>query len=77
MILFKNLRDQTQINVLSRQMFPGKSKDFLRIYEDADSSNNGHGYDFLELNPNTSPDFRIQGNIIEEKDRTRIIYKLD
>jgi hypothetical protein len=77
MILFKNLRDQTQINVLSRQMFPGKSKDFLRIFEDANSSNNGYGYVFLDLNPNTSPDFRIQGNIIEEKDRPRIIYKLD
>jgi hypothetical protein len=49
----------------------------LRIFEDANSSNNGYGYVFLDLNPKTSPDFRIQGNIIEEKDRPRIIYKLD
>ena len=76
-ILFKNLRDQTQINVLARQMFPGKAKEFLKIIEDANLSDNGYGYIFLDLNPNTSPDFRIQGNIIEEKDRPRIIYKLD
>jgi hypothetical protein len=76
-ILFKNLRDQTQINVLARQMFPGKAKEFLKIIEDANLSDNGYGYVFLDLNPNTSPDFRIQGNIIEEKDRPRIIYKLD
>jgi len=76
-ILFKNLRDQTQINVLARQMFPGKAKEFLKIIEDANLSDNGYGYVFLDLNPNTSHDFRIQGNIIEEKDRPRIIYKLD
>ena len=58
-------------------MFPKKSKDFLQIFEDACVSNDGYGYVFLDLNPNTKYDMRIQGNIIEEKDRPRIIYLLD
>jgi hypothetical protein len=77
MIIFKNWRDVTQINFLARQMFPKKSKDFLQIFEDACSFNDGYGYVFLDLNPNTKYDMRIQGNIIEEKDRPRIIYLLD
>jgi hypothetical protein len=77
MIIFKNWRDVTQINFLARQMFPKKSKDFLQIFEDACASNDGYGYVFLDLNPNTKYDMRIQGNIIEEKDRPRIIYLLD
>jgi len=77
MIIFKNWRDVTQINFLARQMFPKKSKDFLQIFDDSCASNDGYGYVFLDLNPNTKYDMRIQGNIIEEKDRPRIIYLLD
>ena len=77
MIIFKNWRDVTQINFLARQMFPKKSKDFLQIFEDACVSNDGYGYVFLDLNPNTKYDMRIQGNIIEENGRPRIIYLLD
>ena len=77
MILFKNLYDVTQINNLSRQMFPKKSKDFMHVFEDATSANNGFGYVLLDLNPNTMTDMRIQGNIIHEKEKPRIIYKLD
>ena len=77
MILFKNLRDVTQINNLSRQMFPKKSKDFMQVFDDATSANNGFGYVLLDLNPNTMTDMRIQGNIIHEKEKPRIIYKLD
>ena len=67
MIIFKNWRDVTQINFLARQMFLKKSKD-LQIFEDACVSNDGYGYVFLDLNPNTKYDMRIQGNIIEEKE---------
>jgi hypothetical protein len=58
-------------------MFPSKSKDFLKVFDDATLSNNGYGYVLLDLNPNTSSDLRIQGNIIEEENKPRIIYKLD
>jgi hypothetical protein len=77
MILFKNLRDVTQINNLSRQMFPKRSKEFMQVFEDATSAENGYGYLLLDLNPNTMSDMRIQGNFIEEKEKPRIIYKLD
>jgi hypothetical protein len=52
-------------------MFPGKTKDFLRIFDD------DHGYVFLDLNPGVSQDLRIQGNIIEKPDKPRIVYVLD
>lgn len=77
MIIFKNRRDVTQISILARQMFPGKTKDFLQIFNDATSSDNGHGYIFLDLNPNISEDMRIQGNIIQEENKPRIVYLLN
>ena len=58
-------------------MFPKKSKDFRQVFDDATSANNGFGYVLLDLNPNTMTDMRIQGNIIHEKEKQRIIYKLD
>ena len=77
MIIFRNIRDVTQISTLARQMFPGKTKDFLRIFDDATSADDDHGYVFLDLNPGVSQDLRIQGNIIEKPDRPRIVYVLD
>ena len=77
MIIFRNIRDVTQISTLARQMFPGKTKDFLRVFDDATSADDDHGYVFLDLNPGVSQDLRIQGNIIEKPDRPRIVYVLD
>ena len=38
MVLLKNLRDVSQVTILGRQLYPGKSKGFLKAYEDALSS---------------------------------------
>ena len=60
-VVFKNLRDQSQIGHLACQMFPSKAK-FLQVaYEDA--MKDPYPYLFLDFHPN-SPEFaRVRGNI--------------
>ena len=57
MILFKNARDQQQIQTLARQMFPSSCRKFLEHYEEATSQPYGHV--IVDLHPSTSDEKRI------------------
>jgi hypothetical protein len=68
-ILLNNPRDKSQINCLSRQMYPKNVKFLEECYEDAVSE--PFGYLFIDFKTDTSPILRVQSNILEN----RIIYK--
>ena len=69
MIIFKNPRDNVQISVLARQIFPGKTKAFMEAFKDATTKK--HGYLFLDFSQTISENMRIQTDIVDER---RIIY---
>lgn len=71
LVLFKNPRDQSQISVLGRQMFPGSSRFLVDAFRDA-TEKKKHGYLFLDLKPNSDSRNRIQTNVITGDQR--IIY---
>jgi hypothetical protein len=70
LILFKNPRDQLQFQILSRQMYPGKSKFLQEAF--ADATKLPHGYLLLDLMQETPTSDRVQSGILP--DQTRIIY---
>jgi hypothetical protein len=72
MIIFKNPRDNVQISILGRQMFPSRSKAFLEAFKDATVKE--HGYLFLDFTQKTPDNLRIQANVSSEK---RIIYTIN
>lgn len=61
MILFKNPRDGLQIATLARQMYPGKSKFLVEVFEDA--TRMPHGYILIDLKPSTPEELRIRTGI--------------
>ena len=61
LIAFKNPRDNQQVRVLARQMYPSKTKFFMEAFEDATSA--AYGYLFLDLKPCTPEPYRVQTNI--------------
>ena len=71
MIIFKNPRDKSQVNVLARQMFPYKYNFFLEAFADAVESKN-YSYLFVDLKQSTLEKNRIQSGILPTEQR--IIY---
>ena len=57
MVLFKNARDQMQIRILARQIFPTGWCNFLKYYEEETSKPYGHV--ILDFHPQTHGDDRI------------------
>ena len=49
LVLMKNIRDVSQIGVLGRQLYPGKSRGFMKAYEDALDTR--HGYFLVDMSP--------------------------
>lgn len=47
LVLFKNPRDKSQITPLARQIFPEKTREFVRVYNEVTSR--PHGYIVLDL----------------------------
>ena len=72
MILLNNPRDKSQINYLSRQMFPHKSNFLVECYNDATSHE--YGYLFLDFKQQTDNNMRVQSGILPTE--TRIVYQL-
>ena len=70
MILMKNLRDISQVGILGRQLYPGKSKGFVKAYEDALT----HGYLVVDISPRAEDQYRLRTNIFPGEDP--IVYKL-
>jgi hypothetical protein len=60
-MLFKNVRDATQISTLARQMYPSKSKFMIEAFRDATS--NPYGYLLIDMCPQTEDTYRLRTNI--------------
>lgn len=61
MIIFKNARDQSQIQHLAKQFMPGNTKFLMEAYKDATLK--PHSYLMLDLTPITNDKYRIRTNI--------------
>lgn len=72
LVLFRQLRDVSQVGILARQMYPTNWKEFMKIYEDA--TNEPYGYLVVNTHPQSNPDLRLLTKIFP-RDRT-IAYKL-
>ena len=73
MVLMKNLRDVSQVSILGRQLYPGKSKGFLQAYEDAPNSEK-YGYFVVDMSPHAEDRYRLRTRIFPQEDP--IIYRL-
>ena len=73
LVIFKNPRDQTQINHLARQMFPGSPKFLDNAFKDA--TKGPHSYLFIDLKQATADELRIQSNIFSEKEHFFYLMK--
>lgn len=61
LVLYKNPRDKSQVMHLARQMFPGKTKAFQEIFQDATTP--AYGYLFVDLRPETDECLRMRTGI--------------
>ena len=64
LVIFNNPRDQQQVMVLARQMYPGQSEKFLSSYKMATSK--PYGYLAIDLKPDTPNDKRLWPNVFEQ-----------
>ena len=71
MILFKNIRGTSQIQTLSRQLFPGKSQYLTKAFEDATKS--PFNYLMIDLTPTGRDEYRLRTNVFRGEDI--IVYK--
>ena len=66
MVVFKNARDQSQIQHLARQFMPTNSKFLTWAYKDA--TEKPHSYLFLDLTPTMEDQYRVRANILPSDD---------
>ena len=62
LVLFKNVRDRTQITHLARQMFPNQSKYFIESYNDATTK--PFGYLLIDFKSTTPDILRLRTDIL-------------
>ena len=62
LVLFKNPRDKLQMMTLGKQMYPGKTDQFIQKYEAA--VQRPYGYLFVDLKPNTPEECRLRTNVL-------------
>ena len=63
LVLMKNIRNVSQIGVLARQLYPGKSKGFMKAYEDA--HNTRHGYFIVDMSPYSEGPAWLSGKVFD------------
>ena len=61
LVLFKNKRDETQIHIIGKQLFPGKKQVFIEAYEDATSE--PYGYLMVDCDPSSLDQFKLRTKI--------------
>ncbi len=72
LILFKNVRDASQIVTLARQLYPKKTDVLLKAYEDS-LNEHTRGYLIVDLAPDTPDHLRLRRRVFINEDP--IIYK--
>lgn len=60
--LFRNNRDELQIQTLGRQIFPGQTKFFIDAYRKATSEK--YRYLLVDLSPHSDPQYKLRTNIL-------------
>ena len=73
-IVFRNLRDVSQINSLGRQMFPGKPAILQQAYEDATKM--PYGYLVIDNSPNSDVKYRLRTRIFPDEDSLVYVPKV-
>lgn len=73
-ILFENNRDQHQVKLLGSRLYPGKSHNFLEIYNDA-CVKRKYGYLLIDSSSNIDNNYRLRTNILPDEMYT-IIYEI-
>ena len=66
LILFRNMRDASQVNTLARQMFPANTSKLLEAYQDYTTSPSS--YLVIDMSPHIDEDFRLRTNIFPGDD---------
>ena len=64
LILFKNPRDNNQINVLARQMYPGSTKYFMGCFKNA--TKKPYGYHLVDYKAKTPDAYRLRTDFLSE-----------
>jgi len=72
LVLFKNPSDRLQISNLGRQIFPGKSKQFVAVFEDATSQ--AYTYLMLDMTQQCPDHLRLRTNIFPGE--LQLVYPL-
>jgi len=73
LVIFKNPRDATQIDTLSRQMYPKQSRFLSQAYRDA-TRQQAFGYLFIDLNQTTPEELRVRTRILPEE-APQVVYQ--
>ena len=63
-ILFRNLRDSSQIVALGKQMYPGNHQVLVEAYQDATAAK--YGYLLIDMSPHSSDTTRLRSNIFDD-----------
>lgn len=72
LVLFKSPADKLQVSTLARQLYPTKSKAFLKVYED--STAEPYSYLLIDLTQGTSDDMRLRTKVFP--DEFTVVYML-
>ena len=73
MIVFKNARDATQVAILAKQMYPGKSKFMLEAFQDATSV--PYGYLLIDTRADLEDRYRLRTKIFPGEQQTVYVPK--
>lgn len=71
LVLMKNMRNVSQISMLGRQLYPGRSK-LIDAYTDA--TKQAFGYLVVDTSPQGNDKYRLRTNIFPEEEPTCTVY---
>jgi hypothetical protein len=73
-VLFRNLRDASQVMTLARQLYPGRSAILMESYEDC--TKEPYGYLVIDVSPYSEDKYRLRTNIFPGEDPKVYIPKV-
>jgi GTPase SAR1 family protein len=73
LVIFKNPRDRTVIDFVSRQAFPQNRKFLMNVFDDI-TANSAHSYVFLDFTQDCPDDLRVQSDLFNSEEGVAI-YK--